>query len=192
VLQDQEMEQGIYLNAENETGYIRDKNVFRDGIDIEDTASVLVRYRDGTLLNYSLNAYSPYEGYRVTFTGDRGRIEYREMHGAHLIGNGQNDVAPAGSDERELRVYPHFKPPYEVKIQKLEGAHGGGDPLLQEQIFSRSPPADPLGRSAGHEQGAASILIGIAANQSIATGQPVAISQLVPLAPEAVHLSQLK
>ena len=50
---------------------MRDRNVFRTGITIEDVMNVLVRYRGGALLNYSLNAFSPYEGYRVAFTGDR-------------------------------------------------------------------------------------------------------------------------
>jgi predicted dehydrogenase len=192
MLQDPAMENGLYLAAEKETGYVRDQNVFRDDIDIEDTVNVLVRYRDGTLLNYSLNAYSPYEGFRVTFTADRGRLEYRELHGAHIIGSGTVGAEHLGGDEPDLRVFPHFKSPYEVKIERLEGTHGGSDPLLQEQIFARTPPADPFQRSAGQEQGAASILIGIAANQSIATGQPVAISNLLNLRPQAIRLSELK
>lgn len=192
MLQDPAMEKALYLGAEQETGYVRDQNVFRDDIDIEDTLNVLVRYRDGTLLNYSLNAYSPYEGYRVTFTGDRGRIEYRELHGAHIVGNGVVGAEHLGAEEPELRVFPHFKPSYQVAVPRLEGAHGGGDPLLQEQIFSRNPPTDPFQRAAGHEQGAASILVGVAANQSIATGQPVALPSLVALRPAAVHLSDLQ
>jgi predicted dehydrogenase len=193
MLQDIAYEKAIYLGeAEKETGYIRDKNVFREGIDIEDTMNVLVRYRDGTLLNYSLNAYSPYEGYRVAFTGDRGRLEYRELHGAHLIDGGTVGAEHQHAGDSELRVFPHFQQPYQIEVPHLEGAHGGSDPLLQEQIFSRSPPEDPLQRSAGHEQGAASILIGIAANRSISTGLPVAITDLVPLHPERTHLSELQ
>lgn len=192
MLQDPAMETAIYLGAEKETGYVRDQNVFRDDIDIEDTVNVLVRYRDGTLLNYSLNAYSPYEGYRVTFAGDRGRLEYRELHGAHILGDGVVGAEHLGGDEPELRVFPHFKKSYDVKIEKLEGSHGGSDPLLQEQIFSRTPPVDPFQRSAGEEQGAASILIGIAANQSIATGKTVAISDLMKLEPAKTRLSELR
>jgi predicted dehydrogenase len=192
MIHDPAMENALYLAAEKETGYVRDQNVFRDDIDIEDTLNVLVRYRDGTLLNYSLNAYSPYEGYRVTFAGDRGRLEYRELHGAHIPGNAMIGDEHLVGDESELRVFPHFKKYYAVKIDKLEGAHGGSDPLLQEQIFSRTPPADPFQRSAGEEQGAASILIGIAANQSIATGRPVAISDLMKLAPSKTRLSELR
>src|SRR5688500_7029013 len=140
--------------------------------------NVVVRYRTGALLSYSLNAFSPYEGYRVAFTGDRGRVEYQEWHGAHVVGTNGN-AAPASAPPPELRVLPHFRPSYLVDIPTAVGGHGGGDPLLQEQIFSAHPPADPLRRGAGAEQGAASILVGIAANRSIAEGRPVDVSQLL-------------
>ncbi len=193
MIQDIEYEKAIYLGeAEKESGYIRDRNVFRDGIDIEDTMNVLVRYRNGTLLNYSLNAFSPYEGYRVAFTGDKGRIEYREMHGAHIPGESSVGAEHFHGGRHELRVFPLFQKPYTVEIPQVKGAHGGSDTLLQEQIFSSRAPSDPFNRSAGHEQGAASILIGIAANQSMATGQPVAIRDLVDLRPDATRLTELR
>lgn len=192
MIRDVAMEHGLYLGAaEQESGYIRDRNVFRDDIDIEDAMNVLVRYRTGVLLNYSLNAFSPYEGYRVAFTGDRGRIEYREFHAAHIVGAGTVGAEHLQAEAHELRVFPHFKAPYAVPVPTIAGDHGGSDPLLQEQIFAAHPPADPAGRSAGHEQGAASILVGIAANTSLATGAPVALSSLLPLRPEARHLSAL-
>ena len=192
MLRDTAMEQAIYLGAEKETGYVRDQNVFRDDIDIEDTMAVLVRYRDGTILNYSLNAYSPYEGYRVTFNGDRGRIEYTERHGAHLIGSETIGEEHLGTGEPELRVFPHFHTPYQIEVPRRGGGHGGSDPLLQEQIFSHHPPADPFQRAAGHEQGAASILVGIAANDSLATGRTVELSSLLDLRPSARRLSELR
>ncbi len=40
---------GLYLNAEKDDGYIRDLSVFGDGINIEDTMSVLVRYKNQAL-----------------------------------------------------------------------------------------------------------------------------------------------
>ncbi|MEJ1971780.1 MAG: hypothetical protein WDM96_04585 [Lacunisphaera sp.] len=58
-------------------------------------------------------------------------------------------------------------------------------------MFAATPPADPFRRKAGHEQGAASILIGIAANQSIATNQPVNVADLATLKPGATKLSEL-
>jgi predicted dehydrogenase len=186
----------LYLEAEGDSGYIRDRNVFRDDIDIEDTMSVLVKYRTGVVLNYSLVAYCPFEGFRVTFSGDRGRLEYTEGHGSHII-MGQSDTELAeqqqgGHGHRfELRVTPHFQSGYDVEIVPGEGGHGGGDPLLQEQIFSATPQEELMNRGAGHEQGAASILVGVAANKSIEFGQPIRIAELFELKPEARHLSEL-
>jgi predicted dehydrogenase len=192
LLQDREYEMALYLGeAEKETGYVRDRNVFRKGIDIEDVMTVQVKYRTGTLLNYSLNAFSPYEGYRVSFTGDRGRLEYSEWHGAHILGEDTTGAEHTHDGKHELTVFPHFERPYTVAIPRLEGGHGGGDPLLQEQVFSQRPPRDPFGRAAGHEQGAASIGVGIAANASMATGNPVSITNLLGLQPSAQRLSEL-
>jgi hypothetical protein len=91
----------------------------------------------------------------------------------------------------KLRVQKLFSEAYEVPIPKPVGSHGGGDPLLQEQIFSHHPPPDPLGRNARHEQGAASLLVGAAANQSFVTGLPVKIDDLLRLNPKAKKLSEL-
>lgn len=35
----------MYLDAEKDSGYIRDRSVFGDDISIEDTMAVLVRYK---------------------------------------------------------------------------------------------------------------------------------------------------
>jgi predicted dehydrogenase len=51
-----------YYEAESEDGYIRDRCVFREDINVYDTMSVNVQYSKGAILTYSLIAYSPYEG----------------------------------------------------------------------------------------------------------------------------------
>jgi predicted dehydrogenase len=187
--------EGMYYNAEAETGYRRDQNVFREGIDIYDAMSLNVRYRTGVVLTYSLTAFSPREGMRVTFNGDRGRLEFYEFGGSHIIkGQSGDELAAeqaADKGEHKIVVYPHFKPPYRVEAERGKGGHGGGDPKLIEQIFHPNPPSDLLGRSAGHEQGAASILIGIAANTSIKENRPINILDLVKLKPGATRLSEL-
>ena len=63
----------MYLDAEKEDGYYRDQSVFGDGISIEDTMGVMVRYRNNAIMTYSLNAYLPWEGFRVAFNGSKGR-----------------------------------------------------------------------------------------------------------------------
>lgn len=183
-----ERNQGMYLAAETESGYIRDRNVFREEIDIEDTLSVLVKYRNGVQLTYSLVAYSPNEGVRVSFTGDKGRLEYTHMATSRPVTGHEEEPRAYQS----LRVIPHFENAYDVDIPTAEGGHGGSDPVIQEYIFHPNPPRlDHWHRSAGHEQGAASILIGCAINQSLVTHQPVAINDLCPLPLEARQLSDL-
>lgn len=194
-LQSDEQMRGLYADAEKETGYIRDRNVFREGISIEDSLSVHVRYRTGTMLSYSLNAYGPYEGFRLGLNGDKGRIEYETVYPNQFlstqIGNATEVDGFSSATRRTLRWHPLFGAPEEIPVEHLPGGHGGGDPLLQRQIFSATPPADPWRRSAGYQQGIASAIIGIAGNQSLATGQPVNINDLISLPPHATRLQEL-
>lgn len=176
----------MYYDQEHHDGYRRDQNVFGDGISAEDSMSVLVRYRTGVLLNYSLNAFSPHEGFTLTLTGDKGRIEYSASYGHHIAGEPEKLQVAS-----RCTVNPMFKPAYEVEVPEATGSHGGSDDLLAEQIFSGNPPPDPLGRNAGHGQGAASLLIGAAANESFVTGKAVQISAFFPELGSAVRLSDL-
>ncbi len=187
----------LYLNAERESGYLRDQNVFRDGITIPDQMSLNVRYRTGQVLNYSLIAYSPREGMRVAFNGDRGRLEYYEFVGSHL----NRAVAPsewrieehasAEADGEWIRVFPHFAKSFTAPVQEVPGAHGGADRILNAHFYDAQQEADAWRRTAGHEQGAASIGIGIAALASIKTGMPVNVSDLIDLPKQAQRLDEL-
>jgi predicted dehydrogenase len=175
---------GLYLDAEADSGYIRDRNVFGDNISIEDSMSVLVRYRSGVTLTYSLIAYSPWEGFRISITGTKGRLELYEKHNSHIIA-GQGDAELAAMQERgqvkQLTLFPMFGLPRQIEIPEAVGGHGGGDPVMLEQIFSANPPSDPFKRAASHLDGAASILIGISANESMRTGLPVKCDNLLSL-----------
>lgn len=178
----------LYFDAEKDTGYLRDRNVFGENITVEDTMSVTARYRSGTILTYSLIAYSPWEGYKVAITGDKGRLEVDliESVGKQFIAGEEQTVQvdediKAQFGGKELRVYPMFGRPYTVEIPEGVGGHGGGDRVMLEQIFAENPPADPFNRAASHIDGAASILLGIAANESMATGQPINVDDLLPL-----------
>ncbi|HMN31341.1 MAG TPA: Gfo/Idh/MocA family oxidoreductase, partial [Caldilineaceae bacterium] len=114
----------LYLEAEKDTGYLRDRNVFGDNISAEDTMSVTARYRNGVLLTYSLIAYSPWEGFRVAIAGDKGRLEVglTEQVGRPFIA-GQDDTpifAPSDPEVvaqfggSQIRLFPMFDRPYEV------------------------------------------------------------------------------
>ena len=175
--------EGLYLNAEEETGYIRDRNVFGEPITIEDVMNVTVRYQSGVLMSYSLIAFSPWEGLRVSVTGTKGRVEMDIMENVtHLKSDKASADASKGTfKETTIKVFPMFGEPYLVEVPRGEGGHGGADPVMLEQIFATNPPDDPFNRAASHIDGAASILVGISANKSMATGEMVQVSDLFKL-----------
>jgi hypothetical protein len=175
---------GLYRDAEPETGYIRDRNVFGSHVTAEDTVGITCGYRNGVIFNYSLIAYSPWEGLRLSITGTKGRIEFERRGGSHIIA-GQDDEALAAEQNhntsKQLRVHPMFAKPYEVEVPTAEGSHGGSDARMMRDLFDPSSRPDPLGQAASHIEGAASILLGIAANESMATRQAVDCDTLLDL-----------
>ncbi|MFE3449244.1 Gfo/Idh/MocA family protein [Nonomuraea sp. NPDC059194] len=167
----------LYLEAEHEDGYVRDQDVFTDGITIEDNMAVMVGYDGGTMLTYSLNAHAPFEGYRVVFNGTGGRIELEVCERSWTPPHAAIDPSAAakehaaGSWER-LTLHQHWQRPREIPIERGEGGHGGGDRLLLDDVF-RGPGDDPLARQAGYLDGIRGVMVGAAANESIRTGGPV-------------------
>lgn len=174
---------GLYLEAETDNGYIRDRNVFGEPITIEDTMAVTARYRNGVILSYSLLAYNPWEGLNVAITGTKGRIELNVVENVNLVsGQGEANTLQAskGPFKRAgIRVFPMFGDSYEVEFSSSNaGGHGGADPIMLEQLFSLNPPNDPFNRAASHVDGAASIMLGIAANRAMEINKPVRIDDL--------------
>lgn len=165
----------MYLASEKYDGYIRDRCVFGQGIDIEDTMNLVVRYDSGAFLSYSLNAFTPWEGRHFAFNGSKGRLEFDHIN--KPVGGEKSPAAiPRGGF---IRVYPHFKPAINIPPEVGKGSHGGGDDALMKDIFSLHPPKDPLMRAASYASGAMSILIGAAANISMRTDKAVRIDSLV-------------
>ena len=87
--------------------------------------------------------------------------------------------------------------PYEGYFGKREyiqipfgtSGHGGGDALLKDQIFLPGIK-DPYKQCASVRDGALACLVGIAARNSIATGQPVKIADLTSIQPQEKKLYQ--
>jgi predicted dehydrogenase len=158
----------LYLDAEGEDGYHRDGCVFDPEIDIYDTMSVSVRYASGSVLSYSLTAYAPWEGYNIVFNGTKGRLE------VHFL-----ERAPGREPGVTMAIHPLREPARAIEPETGTGEHYGGDRVLRDHLY-RGLDSDPLGLQAGSRAGAMSILTGIAANRSIASGRPVRIDQLVP------------
>jgi predicted dehydrogenase len=187
-LEKNELFRGLYLAAEKETGYLRDRNVFGEPITIEDTMCVAAHYRNGVLLSYCLIAYSPWEGLRVAITGTKGRIEMDIIENVNHLQNDREarlNTSKGSFKSAKIRAYPMFGAPYDVDVPAGDGGHGGADPILLEQLFSPNPPVDPFQRAASHIDGAASILVGIAANESMQTGRLISIDDLFVLPDKA-------
>ncbi len=180
----------LYLEAEEHDGYHRDRNVFAPGVTIEDDMALVVRYSTGATMTYHLTAYSPWEGYRVMFNGTKGRLELEVVENDHVApGAGglkgaslHGDAAAAEQGSVRLRVCPMWRPPYDVEVtgHTREG-HGGADVRMTAELFGPPGPADPLGRSATERDGALSLLTGLAGNESLRTGAPVRVADLLDL-----------
>ncbi len=178
-LEDSPTLKAMYLDAEKEDGYYRDQSVFGDGISIEDTMGVIVRYHNDAIMTYSLNAYMPWEGFRIAFNGSKGRVQALIVENTYV--NAEGDVAAEGAVRtKRITVFPMFGEPYDVEIPVGVGGHGGGDAVLLDDLFG-PPRPDPFNRAASHIDGAMSILTGIAANISMRTERPVDVDDLISL-----------
>ena len=165
---DEPLMQGLYFIPEKVDGYFRDGCIFSPEIDIEDNMALTVKYREGALLTYSLVAYSPYEGYRVCFTGRGGRMEVQ------TFASGRYSELP----ENIIRIYNRRGEEISVAVPKAEGTHGGSDALLREMLFRQNIP-DPLQQLASSMAGINSVMIGVCANKSIRDGRPYRIDDLI-------------
>jgi predicted dehydrogenase len=162
----------LYAGAEDVDNYYRDGCVFREDIDIFDSMSATVKYTNDIIMSYSVNAHMPFEGYRVAFNGELGRLEVRDHERQPW------DVAEA--DETEIDVTKSFGTRVRVPVQVAEGGHGGGDDRLRDLIF-RKVDAPPHMRLPDSRAGAMSCLTGIAARKSIDERRPIRIADLVKL-----------
>lgn len=159
----------LYVEPESEDGYFRDACVYRQDIDIYDTMVAQVKYSNGAMMSYSLNAFMPYEGYHLAFNGLEGRIEVRVY-----------ERQPWETKREDtIRLTRNFTGKSElITLPYAQGGHFGADPRLAEMVFNADKP-DPLHQRAGSRAGALSLLTGVAARKSVETGRVVTIASLV-------------
>ncbi len=159
----------MFYQAEHEDGYFRDGCVYSEKIDIEDTITALISYEDNIDMSYKLIAYAPYEGYRLSITGDKGRIEAEDFHG--LVGPYANKQIYL------LNVYDDNGNKKEINVPVSSGSHGGGDDRMMEMIFANKIITDPLNHMANSEAGFNAAYIGMAINLSLAENRVVHIEE---------------
>lgn len=187
----------LYVANEQYDGYIRDNCLFREEINIYDKMSAQIKYANDVVVNYSLTTYSPFEGWRIAFNGMDGRIEawldipwmkndnlsQAELHAAEMKQSGEEDT-----HKETIIVHKNWQDFEQKQVAMERGGHGGGDERLQDKIFKNPEAPDPYKHAAGVRDGAMSILIGIAARNSIESGHPVKIAELTDLQPRAKRI----
>lgn len=187
------MDMNLYVENEHHDGYIRDRCLWNEEIDIYDKMAVQIKYANDVQVSYSLTTYSPYEGWRIAFNGFTGRIDswqdipwrreekvnQAELHAQEMSQKEEKEF----SDYDEVMVMDNFSDYEKIRIPRGGGGHGGGDRRLQDKIFRNPGMADPYQHAAGSRDGAMSVLIGIAARKSIEENRLVRIEELTDLKP---------
>ncbi len=120
----------------NYTNYRPDRCIFDSVIEIEDTYAATIRYDEGAILSYSVNFSLPYEGYRLAINGTKGRIETMEYHAPSRT--------PFPTPEQTIDYFPLFGSKETIHVINRKGGHGGGDPVLLEDLFLGIEPRAPI------------------------------------------------
>ena len=188
----------LYVKNEKYDGYIRDNCLFRKEINIYDKMSVQTKYKNNVVLNYSLTTYSPFEGWRVSLNGTKGRIDawlhipfidnvtvnQAEAHVNEMDQKGNEDV-----EVLPIVVHKLWQEKAEtINVISEKRGHGGGDKRLQDKLFRTPEKDDPFKRAAGLRDGIMAALIGISSYKSIESGDPIKIADLTTLKPRKVKL----
>ena len=147
------------------TNYSPHMCMFDSKINIYDTFVANVKYRNGVLLNYSANFSTPYEGYRLAINGTHGRLETLEF-----VGGCAASLPNLNGGEQYIDYFPIFQGRERINVVSSIGGHGGGDPLLREDIFLGEDPNRKYDILAKSVDGLRAIAIGDAVFNSIKEG----------------------
>ncbi|XOJ02091.1 Gfo/Idh/MocA family protein [Paenibacillus polymyxa] len=153
------------------TSYRPDQCIFDSTIEIEDTYAATVKYSGGALMSYSVNFSLPYEGYRLAINGTKGRLETLEYH--------MPARTPFPTPVQTIDYFPLFGSKETIHVVHREGGHGGGDPLLLEDIFLGEDKKRPYRILSGAEDGAYSVAAGEAVWRSVEEHRPISIDEVL-------------
>ena len=155
--------------------YSPDMCIFDSEINIQDTYVANVRYKNGVLLNYSANFSTPWEGYRLAINGTRGRLETEQWGGVGKVS------FPMPEDGRRfIDYYPIFDSKERIWIKDSSGGHGGGDPMILEDIFLGEDSCRKYKILADTQDALRSIAIGDAVFNSIKEDKIIRMKDTVP------------
>ncbi|HEY3321855.1 MAG TPA: Gfo/Idh/MocA family oxidoreductase [Planctomycetota bacterium] len=163
----------MYKEAEKADGYLRDGCVFDKEIDIVDNCGALYTYKNGVQVTYSLTAFASYEGWHIQFEGTDGRLELKEVQDSSWAAG---KVLIHGLEKmlgQSLVLYSPKQGLKQLEIPHKAGEHGGADGGIRQDFFGRPFDAPLTEMQAPLEQAIQAILVGHAANVSMASSSKV-------------------
>ncbi len=160
----------MYVDNEKYDGYMIDRCVFDENIDIYDTMCVAVEYENGTVMTYTETSNAPYEGFKMNINGEKGRFEVNYFSNGGLRKNETFDFVRFIDLNGNITTYS-------MPIPGV-GSHGGSDTALRNVLFAgKNPPLEE--QRCGSHEAAFSVLLGTAVNKSIKEGRPIDIKELI-------------
>jgi len=162
----------LYFNAEREDGYLRDGCVFDPSVDAEDYASVCYTYDNGVRVTYTLCAYATCEGNSTVVQGTRGRIEHETLTPLPCGPESEPWVKAVSTDFGRLMLFDRVGNRLEtLSLPPPEAdGHGGSDRRLRADFFDLDWDAPRPSAMATLDEAVQAVLVGLAANRSIARG----------------------
>lgn len=162
----------VYASGSAAVNY---KDFSKDGkrSDIIDNAVVVIEYENGIIANFNLCMFSPMFREQVVLCGSEGRIEAYESQD-FLEGKLTSDTM-MNIHTNELRPARLMKPTYPAAIEQM--GHSGAT-YFEHVNFVNNILGEKT-TTATVEEGFWSVVVGTAAQESIASGQPVYIDQML-------------
>ena len=160
----------MFADNEKYDGYMIDRCVFDENINIYDSMAINVEYANDAILTYTECSAAAYEGFKLVLNGSKGRLEVNYFEKGGLDTNEHYDFIRAIDLNGNIMTY---------SFPVLgEGTHGGADPKLRANLFRGEKPKFES-QVASATDGAYSVLVGAAANVSIKEGRTVSIDELI-------------
>lgn len=144
-------------------------------IDIEDTYSMVTRYRGGASMAYSCCFCSPWEGYILGINGTGGRVEV--VHHSNPDSTGKNNSA---AGDGLIIFFPLRGGREDIAVPAVVGGHDGADFVIQRDLFDHvSDESKELKLVAGSEDAAISVAMGEAVWRSAVERRPINVADLL-------------